>query len=372
MHYMPWYQTLAIRGRWGEHWTGFEKQHNPGELDEDGLPDIWSHYHPLVGVYDSTDLAVLECQLLQMKLAGVDGVIVDWYGLSGAADYPPIHQATQAMYDASDQYGMSFTVCFEDRTVERLVKDGALRPEGIAEHLSETFAWVEEHWFAGPHYFRIDGRPLLLNFGPIYVKDAGAWTTAFGNLETPPKFFALHHLWRNAGADGGFTWVHPEVWEGDPDRATIRDRLIKVFTRPSGEADRVIVSAVAGFNDVYEKSFVDLDYRDGSTLREALDVGIDGPWPVIQLVTWNDYGEGTMIEPTHEFGYRFLEVIQEARRRELGEGFVFTAKDLRLPARLLGLRRAKYASPIELDRIAMLLSAGRSGEAKKALDELGG
>ncbi len=34
--------------------------------------------------------------------------------------------------------------------------------------------------------------------------------------------------------------------------------------------------------------------------------------PQIQLITWNDFGEGTMIEPTQEFGYSFLTSIQTA------------------------------------------------------------
>ena len=75
-------------------------------------------------------------------------------------------------------------------------------------------------------------------------------------------------------------------------------------------------------------------------MRETLQAGMEGPWPMILLVTWNDYGEGTMIGPTYEFGYLFLEIIQEARRHEPGQTFRFTAADLRLPARLFQLRKS--------------------------------
>ncbi len=78
----------------------------------------------------------------------------------------------------------------------------------------------------------------------------------------------------------------------------------------------------------------------------------------IQLVTWNDYGEGTMIEPTHEFGYTFLEIVQQARRKELGQAFTFTADDLRLPARLYALLRKKGTIP-----------AAQLGVISDALDE---
>ena len=31
----------------------------------------------------------------------------------------------------------------------------------------------------------------------------------------------------------------------------------------------------------------------------------------MQLITWNDYGEGTMIEPTTQFQYGFLTTLQQ-------------------------------------------------------------
>jgi hypothetical protein len=113
-----------------------------------------------------------------------------------------------------------------------------------------------------------------------------------------------------------------------------------------------------------------LGRREGRTMRETLKAAMEGPWPVVQLVTWNDYGEGTVIEPTHEDGYAALEAIQHARRKELGDAFTFTAEDLRLPARLLGLRRAGQAERTELDRISDLLRAGQCDEAEEQLNGL--
>lgn len=370
MHFMPWYITPHVRDQWGGHWTGFPPRHNPEALNADGLPDIWSHYHPLIGLYDSSNPHVLECQLLQMKLAGVDGVIADWYGLSDLPDYPSTHEATQALFKAAARFDMKFVACFEDRTLKRLIHEQRLAPEGTTTHLRDTFLWMQDQWFNASHYLRIDGRPLLLNFGPIHVTDPQPWREALDALSPRPALFALHHLWRRIDADGGFTWVHAKVWQGGPGPEVVRLRLTEVFNRASEDPRRVIVSAAAGFNDVYVKSHPDLDHRDGETLREALRTSIEGPWPIIQLVTWNDYGEGTMIEPTHQFGYTFLEVIQQERRRELGVRFPFIADDLRLPARLLKLRQTPDAPQEQLDAIAELLNAGHCAQARKLLDEL--
>ena len=97
---------------------------------------------------------------------------------------------------------------------------------------------------------------------------------------------------------------------------------------------------------------------------------MEGPWPLVQLVTWNDYGEGTIFEPTYESGYQALEIVQEARRKE-APGFVFTAEDLRLPVRLLELRRKGGVEAEALEKISRLLAEGKCGEARKQLDAAG-
>lgn len=367
MHYMPWYETPEVRGNWGSHWTGHARQHDPSKIGEDGLPDIWSHYHPLIGLYDSTDEAVVECQLLQMKLAGVDGVVADWYGIGATADYPAIHEATGRLFEVAGRLGMRFAVCYEDRTLDYMVETGALAEDEVGRQLSETVAWLGSEWFPAPHYLRMNERPLLMNFGPIHVKDPEVWSGAMAAAPERPAFYALHHLWRGVGADGGFTWAHASAWEGGGGDAT-KQRLDAEYRRV-GEPEEVIVSALPGFRDVYENPHPVIEHRDGETLRESLAVCMEGPWDTVQLVTWNDYGEGTMIEPTHEFGYLFLEIIQEARRRE-GAASIGSAADLRLPARLLELRRDGGVETRELDFIARLLAAGSVEEAARRLESL--
>ncbi|WP_428386135.1 glycoside hydrolase family 71/99-like protein [Mucisphaera sp.] len=383
MHVMPWYETPEVRGFWGGHWTGWGK-HDPEQIEDNGLPDIYSHYHPLIGLYDSADPHVIECQLLQMKLAGVDGIIVDWYGISDAVDYPIIHTATLAIFEQTRRLGMEFAVCYEDRTIQLLVEREHITPDQITEHLTQTMQWLQDNWFQQPNYTRINGHPLLLNFGPIYVSDPKPWQTALNSINPRPRFFALHHLWKNTRADGGFTWVHDYVWDNNPTPAEIRERLQRVHQHPNTPPHQMIPSAVAGYHDIYENSLAAKSHRDGDTLREMLDVAMQGDWPIVQLVTWNDYGEGTMIEPTHEFGYLFLEIIQQARRQEQPQTFTHTPEDLRLPAQLLKLRQqakhaeqggqrhgdAKLIDEVRLNAIALNLAAGKTEAAREQLNRL--
>jgi hypothetical protein len=369
MHYMPWFQSPEIRGYWGKHWTGFNNEANPDTIAPDGRPDIWSNYDPLIGPYDSMDPDVLECHLLQMKLAGVDGVIVDWYGLSSAADYALNHEATEALFDACADFSMDFAICFEDRTIEYRVNTGQLWVSQITNDMTSMLGWMQTNWFSQPQYFEKDGAPLLLNFGPIYLSDPAVWDAALGSVPIRPAFFPLHHLWQGVDGDGGFNWVHASVWDGNPSEAVIKQRLINTFNATSSNPDQVIPSAISGFDEAYVgQSYPPVDHRDGATLRECLEVGIDGPWDIIQLVTWNDFTEGTMIEPTYEFGYTFLEVIQQERAEELAPLFPFTPDDLRLPTQLFFLRKAGTTPDATLDQISQWLSLGDTASARAAIN----
>jgi hypothetical protein len=366
MHYMPWYQTPEVQGYWGGHWAGWKQEHDPAQADERGLPDIRSEFRPLIGTYDSADPDVIECHLLQMKLAGVDGVIVDWYGIADTADYPANQRGSVALFDACGDLGMSFAVCYEDRTIQHMENTGVLDPGAVQAHLTETIEWLDTNWFGDERYVQINGRPLLLNFGPIHIEDPTVWDIALGSVSPRPSFFALHHLWEGVNADGGYTWVHSYAWE-TPDPARIRRVLDRTYRRVSDDPSKTIVSAVPGFDDIYENSHPYVPHLGGMSMEVSLGVCMDGPWEIVQLVTWNDYGEGTMIEPTYEFGYRFLEIIQDARREEAGGSFEYNSDDLRLPAMLLEARRSGDVSRAEGDAVRRLILNGETDAAHRAL-----
>ncbi|RYG27912.1 hypothetical protein EON81_29390, partial [bacterium] len=91
VHTMPWYEARPVSKEWGWHWT-------MGKLDPE-KGEAASHYRPLLGLYDSGDPDVIECQILQMKLAGFDGLFVDWYGDREQYDYVPNHRRTQMLFE---------------------------------------------------------------------------------------------------------------------------------------------------------------------------------------------------------------------------------------------------------------------------------
>ena len=133
-----------------------------------------------------------------------------------------------------------------------------------------------------------------------------------------------------------------------------------------GDSTEVMAVAFPGFHDVYETSYGHIDDRDGATFDETLAMATASASPLVQIATWNDHGEGTSIEPTVEFGYRYIEALQDA----LGKR-AYTAEDLRLPEQLYTLRTHVALSPAlrgELERASGGLFAGKLAQARRQLD----
>jgi hypothetical protein len=124
---------------------------------------------------------------------------------------------------------------------------------------------------------------------------------------------------------------------------------------------------------VYEQagvqaSYAEIEDNDGNTFRLSADEAGLALGQIVQVATWNDWGEGTQIEPSVEFGYRDLESIQSFKKKHVEKDFQVEKEGLRLPRRLLALRRAGGGRDATLDQIANQLSAGKVKMAEAMLD----
>ena len=74
--YYPWYGTPAIDGTW-QHWA--QNSHVPPG-------DLYSRFYPAQGPYSSSDPKVVAQQMAEIRAAGVDEVVVSWWGRGSAED----------------------------------------------------------------------------------------------------------------------------------------------------------------------------------------------------------------------------------------------------------------------------------------------
>jgi len=360
-HYMPWYSTKDVSGQWGWHWT--MNHYNPDQLKWDGKRDAASHDYPLIGLYDSGDDQALECQVLLMKLAGLDGVIIDWYGTRDANDYAVNHEHTRKLIPWLKKAGLRFALCYEDQAIGQMkLKAGDDVKQGLLD-----LQWAEQHAFSDASYVKLNDQPVLLVFGPQHFKRT-QWDQFRAALPSKPMLFGLPHLAKDHCMDGSYGWppvsggkvISTEKWHQELDA---------LYTR--GKAGEIVIaSAFPGFKDIYKQAGVHDSYgsiapRSGQTFAESLDMAMKSHSALIQIATWNDYGEGTVIEPTRNNGYRYLEMLQQRKAAPK-----FSVADLRLTVMLYQLRK-RSAGDAELSTLlnnaATLLFDGKCLEAESVL-----
>jgi hypothetical protein len=303
MHYMPWFHSKEISGYWGIHWRMANK--NPENILPNGKREIASHYYPLIGPYDSADPDVIDYHLLLMKYAGVDGVLIDWYGSHDVLDYGSNLVNANALIEGIKRTGLDFAIVYEEFTADEVGRRTELTDMEAAR---QDMQYMQENYYSSNRYIKIDDKPLLLTFGPRYFKTKAQWTQILGALNAPPTFLPLWghtHRVGTENADGEFSWVDF--------KPTYQD-LINFYQSTAQNVK--IGSAYPGFHDFYEQggwgdSYGFIDHQDGAVLQATFDLADSFNQPYLQLVTWNDFGEGTIFEPTDEFQYKYLEMLQD-------------------------------------------------------------
>jgi hypothetical protein len=242
-----------------------------------------------------------------------------------------------------------------------------LKPSDRVKHAQREIEWLQENWFKTPGYLTWGERPVLLSFGQSGLTDK-EWTELLGGLKEAPLYLSLHH--RRTAAAGAFDWPLPK--EG----LTAVDRF---YDESRTKAWEVTVPVVfPRFHDIYAEAKVHeswgyIDDDQGRTFTTTLERALKSGPPFVQIATWNDWGEGTVIEPSREFGDRDLRTIQRLRRQLVEPGFAGTPEDLGLPFRLLQLRREPSAGPERtraLEEVALMLAKGKTVAARAALQDL--
>jgi len=303
VHYMPWFETkeTSANGQWGMHWT--MSTMNPDLVDEEGKREIASWFYPLIGPYASRDPDVLEYHLLLMKYSGIDGVLIDWYGSSDRNDYESIRTNSEALINALDEVGLDFAIVYEDRTITAAVAD---EPDfDRIAGAQDDMLYMEQYYFSEPSYITVNEKPLLLVFGPEEFHEPDEWAEILSVLLPEPCFVVLNGKSNQTSpsSSGEYIWV---------DNSSLDTKYAGM-----NAFDVFIGGAYPGFKDFYQEGGWgtgmgwEIDHKNGETMQATLQKAETASVDFLQLITWNDFGEGTMIEPTLEFEYTMLEHVQQ-------------------------------------------------------------
>lgn len=240
--------------------------------------------------YSSTDPAQVKRQIADMVSRGIDGVVMVWYGPNNTID----QAAKLVMHEAEAHPGFTFAIMIDNGAIRWNSCPGCNPQSALIQDLQ----YVEQTYFPSPGYLRMGGRPVITNFDiDLYYKVD--WNAAKAQMATDPVFlFQNGSGFRHAQSNGAYSW----------DIATSSDYGMSYLTNfySTGATfpdQETWGAAYKGFNDKLASWGLNrvMGQQCGQTWLQTF-AKINGLYdstnqlPVLQLVTWNDYEEGTEIE----------------------------------------------------------------------------
>lgn len=334
VHYMPWFQTPGYSHTGWTHWG-------------DTIPRQTSHYTPLIGLYDSRDPDVLEYQVLEMKYAGLDGLLMDWYGINNALP----EYGTQPIFQVLAKAGLKYGIVWEDRYMN---SQGGATP---------VLQFMENNFFKTSNYLKIGSSPVLLVW-QITDTSGAQWQSNLNSVSFQNKPILLtRDNPLTPGAQGAYSWIN--AGGGTILAVPSLDNFLNhAWTYMIPTAFPRFVDDYPGF------SYGTIDDQAGqmfvNTLTDCLTSGPD----ITQIATWNDWQEGTIIEPSVDFGYRDLIEIQTLRKKYVDASFSFSAANLWLPDSIFRQRRKFKGNATETARLDSASNALFQGNPVLALNIL--
>jgi hypothetical protein len=242
--------------------------------------------HISVG-YNSQDPTQVGKQIDDMQSRGIDGTFLAWYGADAYED-----TTAKALKQQSElRNGFNFAIMIDHGTIDWDTPAGMTPTQALIYHMN----YVADNYFASPAYLRVNGQPVIMEFGMELVSPAIDWPTVRASVRgNPLVVFRDSEGYGRPLSNGAYVW-RPDGTLGDLD-----DFYSTAVQNPSKIA---IGGAAKGFNDTLASWTQNRHASEqcGQTWVNGISeankyYSANRQLQFIMVDTWNDYEEGTTIE----------------------------------------------------------------------------
>ena len=258
--------------------------------------------------YVSRDRGLMARHIEQAQAAGIDAFLVAWYGPSG--QFNQTEPNLVALLEEAAVRNFRIGILFET--------DSPFF-SGIGDVTQALHHATGVH-MAQPAYLRTAGRPVLFFWRP-QIYDVGTWSALRGQVDPGKNTF-----WVSEGVDTGFLsvfdghYLYSNTWNPAADLTTTNQKFatwVNSAGDQSGTHKVWAATVMPGYDDVR--------IRPGSGFRKEREGGAyyvrgwqaamasSPDWIVIN--SFNEWPEGTYIEPSQGFSDTYLALTAEWSRR---------------------------------------------------------
>jgi hypothetical protein len=260
----------------------------------------WTHTKtdlPTLGGYNSTDPAVIKQQVTWARESGVDALIASWKST------PSLNLALSELIAECDRQGLKLVIIYQGLDVNR-------NPIPTATVAADLLSF-EQQYESDPA-FQLFGRPAVIWSGSWRFSNADI-AYVRGLVGAPGKLLLLGS--ERSAADytprAGLFDGDAYYWSSADPLTTpgYQKRLIQLSAAVHAGHGLWLAPAAVGFDARLNGGTSIVDRRDGATLTaawaDALATSPDG----VALISWNEYTENSYVEPSQNYGDRYLRVL---------------------------------------------------------------
>lgn len=297
--YYDWYGNPEHSGRW-VHWK---------DVDAQNKAIGGSTHWPVLGAYDSHDPKVVAQHCKQAREAGLTGFIVTWWRQGDFHD-----QGMPLILDSARNAGLHITIYYE--TV----------PGNAPENAARDLLYILERYGTHPAWLKVDGKPVIFVYGrAIGQIKLDGWRQAIAEVRRArPAVFIGDQISENAAKV--FDGIHTYNITGRIARKSTEEiRAWAKTTYPDwvAKAGRGIscLTVIPGYDDTHlpdrKPPRPTTDRHAGQTYRVLWEQAIAARPDWILITSWNEWHEGSEIEPSAENGDRELRTTKSYTSRAL-------------------------------------------------------
>ena len=303
--YYPWY-GVDRSGKAGRHW---------GDINAAGHEASATAHYPACGVYNSLDPTLVKSHIDLAKSNGVTGFIVSWWGQQSKQTRDD--SSVPLMLQCAEREHFKISVYWE-----QVPGTGAERNARAINDL----VYLVTRFGTNDAFLKVGRQPVIFIYErvlsqipkaswPAIISGARAKAGPFLLIadkyeETNARLFDGLHRYNISWAGVGKTPAELRAWAAQYDGDGVK--LARQYHRIS------CATVIPGYNDTkMRKPGRNVDRQNGQVYRTLWEEAIRANPDWIVITSWNEWLEGSEIEPSVEDGDKYLKLTAEYSRQFL-------------------------------------------------------
>jgi len=257
-------------------------------------------------LWSQDDPGQIEADEREAASAGLTGFAVNW---AGGGTYDERLAATFRGADTLREEGVPFSLVLSYKASAKVLPLSTILAD---------LAYYRDHYASDPAQYLLNGKPVVIFQGSHKYDDAtlAAVAAAFGDTfriigdETPDTYT------QQRGADmygASYYWSTQDPSTNPESFGQLRDFAKAVRAtppNPDGSPKVWWAPFTPGYDGILLGDTTCIPRRDGDTMRMLFRGNATSNPDGWTLISWNEYAEGTYVDPMQRYGYRFLHALE--------------------------------------------------------------